>query len=443
MALPNETNRNTRGKHARPSEPTGFTAGNRTLSRLDDTRAAKESAAACRQRSAYPESCTQLQAKRANADRNKKYDAKAKSTGLPSAKHSSCASAKVFDGELLGDGTKEASSKKNPRKKMIFSALAILLMVVLGIGMAFVSYYGGIKDKLRYDGDIDALKGVLTGTDYQEPFYVLVIGSDNWQNYGARSDAMVLARVDLNVPQITMVSVPRDTPYQINGEKVKLNQVFAEQGEIACIDAVSQLTGVEISHYVEVEFDQLEQVVDSLGGIKVNVPYSIDYQVYTLDEPVVHIEAGEQVLTGEQAVALARMRTAYSNAGVSEDAIRQANIRTMMIGIMKQILEQPVSDIPNQIQALATMIQTDIPLEDLISWATRLAKAESVAIYSCTGPTEGGIDAETELWLTEEAPEQWAELMGVVNSGEDPSAVFRFDESTDGVVHLGSTEIID
>ena len=332
--------------------------------------------------------------------------------------------------------------KNKTGKRALGVLLAIVALTVFCGLMAGLSYYNDIKNSLGYEGDIDKLQMSLIEADYQEPFYVLVIGSDNWRDYGARSDAMILARIDLNTPQITLVSVPRDTPYQIDGQTVKLNQVFAEQGEVACIDAVSELTGVNISHYVEVEFDQLEQVVDSLGGVKVNVPYSFDYQVYTKDEPVVHVDSGEQVLTGEQAVAFSRMRTAYSDADVTQDGIRQANIRILMIAMMKQVLNQPASDIPSQIQALASMVQTDILPEDLIAWATRLAQADKIILYSCTGPTEGGIDEDTGLWLTEEAPERWALLMSVVKSGGDPSSFMAVDESADGQVQLGVTETI-
>ncbi|WP_165171898.1 LCP family protein [Adlercreutzia sp. ZJ242] len=326
-------------------------------------------------------------------------------------------------------------------KKVLLGILGGILVIALGVGIAAGAYYNNLKSNIGFDGDLSALKGILTEADYQKPFYVLVIGSDHWEDYGARSDAMILARVDLNKPQITMVSIPRDTPYQIDGQKVKLNEVFSREGEIACVEAVSNLTGVDISHYVELEFDQLQSVVDSLGGVMVDVPYTFDYQVYTLDEPVVHVDAGKQLLTGEQAIALARMRTAYE-AGVSEDAIRQANIRAMMVGVMKQVLSQPIPSIPGEIEKLSGMIQTDIPLDDLVSWATKMAQADEVVLYSCTGPTEGGIDEETQLWLTDEAPQKWAELMKAVDAGQDPSGIVDVSQSADGKVQLEGTEVL-
>ena len=337
----------------------------------------------------------------------------------------------------------QGTSPKRKRRKAPFIILGVLLAIVLAFGGAVALYAGSLSGILSYKGDSEQLNSVLTKTKAGQPFYILVIGSDEWEDNGARSDAMVLVRVDVKTPTITMVSVPRDTPYQIDGRTVKLNQVFSEQGEAACIQAVSQLTGVGISHFVKVGFDQLEEVVDTLGGVEVDVPYAFDYQVYTHDRPTVHVDAGKNVLTGEQAVALARMRTAYSYQGITQDAIRQANVRSLMIGIIKQVLTKPSLEMLGQIRVLASMVETDISLVDLASWALKIAGSGSVTIYSCTGPTEGSLDDSTGLWLTEEAPEQWEKIMAEVDAGRDPSLVMERTETTDGAAQVGTSEIIE
>ena len=337
----------------------------------------------------------------------------------------------------------QGTSPKRKRRKAPFIILGVLLAIVLAFGGAVALYAGSLSGILSYKGDSEQLNSVLTKAKAGEPFYILVIGSDEWEDNGARSDAMVLVRVDVKTPAITMVSVPRDTPYQIDGRTVKLNQVFSEQGEAACIQAESQLTGVGISHFVKVGFDQLEEVVDTLGGVEVDVPYAFDYQVYTHDRPTVHVDAGKNVLTGEQAVALARMRTAYSYQGITQDAIRQANVRSLMIGIIKQVLTKPSLEMLGQIRVLASMVETDISLVDLASWALKIAGSGSVTVYSCTGPTEGSLDDSTGLWLTEEAPEQWEKIMAEVDAGRDPSLVMERTETTDGAAQVGTSEVIE
>ena len=89
------------------------------------------------------------------------------------------------------------------------------------------------------------------------------------------------------------------------------------------------------------------------------------------------------------------------------------------------------------------MVETDIPFSDLVYWATTLAGGKQLVVYSCTGPTEGDLDEDTGLWLTKEAPEQWARIMTEVSAGRDPSRVMERTTSTDGAVHVGTTEVID
>ncbi|WP_195471702.1 LCP family protein, partial [Eggerthella lenta] len=229
-----------------------------------------------------------------------------------------------------------------------------------------------------------------------------------------------LVRIDPVGHVITMVSVPRDTPYEYNGKVEKINQMFAVNGAAGAVTAVQDLTGVKISDYVEIEFAGLAEFVDSIGGIYVDVPYTIDYQVYTQDQAPVHIEAGNQLLNGEQCVALARMRTAY---GDDQEAIRQSNVRAMAMALMKNVLQAPPVEIPGLIQNLSQCVSTSIDLQTMISLATDFAQAGNPTIYTCTGPYKGDFMEEYGgLWLCYEDPEGWATLMKAVDAGENPEA---------------------
>lgn len=317
---------------------------------------------------------------------------------------------------------KKKQAKKKRRRKIIAIVLAVILVLAAAGGAGAFFYINNLNKKMAVDDSIVALLDRNKST----AFYTLVIGSDNWEDNGAHADTMALVRADIPNGIITMVSIPRDTPYKIDGQTYKLNEVYSAQGAPGCIKAVSQVTGVPISHYVEVEFDELENVVDSLGGITVDVPKAIDYTVYTYDRPTVHIDAGKQLLNGEQAVALARMREAYTEAD-SQDAQRQANIRAMMVALVKKIITAPVNEIPGNVENVTSMLRTDLQVSNLVEYATSLAGAKNgVKMYTCTGPFNGTISDDPTAngkWLTYEAPEQWAKLMAVVDKGEDPTHV--------------------
>ena len=312
--------------------------------------------------------------------------------------------------------------KHTKLKRAALIALAVIVVLVGSVAAYGAWYTSSLSSNMALDAqEQNELNTVLAPSDSQvEPFYVLLVGSDNWETYGERSDALVLVRIDPVDHVITMVSVPRDTPYQLNGTTTKINQAFAEGGAAGAVTAVQDLTGVKISDYVEIEFAGLAEFVDSMGGIYVDVPYTIDYQVYTQDQAPIHIEAGNQLLNGEQCVALARMRTAY---GDDQEAIRQSNVRAMAVALMKNVLQAPPVEIPGLIQNLSQCVSTNIDLQTMISLATDFAQAGDPTIYTCTGPYKGDFMEELGgLWLCYEDPEGWATLMKAVDSGENPEA---------------------
>lgn len=313
--------------------------------------------------------------------------------------------------------------KHTKLKRRLLIAAIIVVALVGGITACGAWYVGTLAHNVTISGqDKEALDKVLLPVSdvQQQPFYCLLVGSDHWETYGERSDTLVLTRIDPVGHIITMVSVPRDTPYVLNGQVTKINQAFAEQGAAGAVTAIQQLTGVPISYYTEIEFAGLANFVDSLGGIYVDVPYTIDYEVYTRDQDVVHIEAGNQLLNGAECVALARMRTAY---GANQEAIRQSNVRAMTVALLESVLQSPPVEIPGLVQGFSEFVTTNMDLKTMIALASGFAQEGSFTIYTCTGPYKGDFMEEYDgLWLCYEDPEGWASLMRTVDAGQNPES---------------------
>ena len=112
-------------------------------------------------------------------------------------------------------------------------------------------------------------------------FYMLLMGTDKsaareqstqYAGDTFRSDSMILTRVDPQNKKVTMVSMHRDTEIEIEGYGLqKLNASYAIGGPALAIKTVSQMAGVPISHYAEINFDGFEEVVDALGGVEVDL----------------------------------------------------------------------------------------------------------------------------------------------------------------------------
>ena len=168
---------------------------------------------------------------------------------------------------------------------------------------------------------------------------MLLIGADKSQDRDESGEywrfntepSMILARVDPKEKEVTLISIPRDTQVDIPGHGTqKINAAYAFGGASLAVDTVSELAGVPISHYAEIDFDGFKAVVDALGGIEVDVPMEIND-----DMAGGHVDAGLQTLNGEQALILCRSRHNYDDIG-NGDAIRAANQRLVLLPSWKK-----------------------------------------------------------------------------------------------------------
>lgn len=321
------------------------------------------------------------------------------------------------------------------KKRIITVVVAVLAVLVVGAGTAFGIYSAMLDDRLALHdkSEMESVDDALVSADLNEPFYLLAIGSDSREGSGTssrsdesgdneRSDVMILVRVDAPNRQLTLVSIPRDTPLHLDdGRIIKMNEAYNEGGAAATIEAVSELAGVPISHYAEVHFSELQQLVDNLGGVTVDVPIELSYNDALTGEEVT-LYPGEQTLNGQQAQIFARARHEYSG---NQDANRQNSVRQLAMAIVQKALDRPVYEIPGAMLDVAGAVSTDLNTADLIALATAFAGGSGdVTMYSGSGPTDGDInDAAGGLWFCYESPEGWAKLMGVVDSGGDPSGV--------------------
>jgi hypothetical protein len=109
--------------------------------------------------------------------------------------------------------------KKSKRKRILFISLAVVCVLILGgIGAAW-AYISQVDSSLRDDLDSDLLNSLAVTDSPSDPFYMLLIGADKSEDREAsgtfggtyRTDSMILARIDPQEKEVTLVSIPRDT----------------------------------------------------------------------------------------------------------------------------------------------------------------------------------------------------------------------------------------
>lgn len=328
-----------------------------------------------------------------------------------------------------GDYAQDRRRKK--RKRVLLGALAaVLVLAVGGVGMAF-AYINQLETNFNEEITPEIEEALEKPADYDGgTFYMLLMGTDKSKEReeGAyagdtfRSDSMILTRVDPENKKVTMVSLHRDTETEIEGYGTqKLNASYAFGGPAGAIKAVSQMAGVPISHYAEINFDGFKDVVDALGGIEVDVPMEINDK-----RAGGHVDAGKQTLNGDQALILCRARHAYDEYG-DGDRYRAANQRLVLGAIAKKILSSDVATMASTVEALSEYVTTDFRIADILALANSLQGLDpSKDIYSAMEPTIS--EYRNDTWYEKLDVEAWNTMMNRVKEGLPPTETDQVDE---------------
>lgn len=335
---------------------------------------------------------------------------------------------RVYSRENVGRYTERA--RKRRRGRTIRRAILCTLVGVLAVGgTAFGLWFSNVVSKLN-NGEVitsNLLSTLADSNVTKDPFYMLLLGTDGRPGDSAyRADSIILARVDPIAAKLTLVSIQRDTLVDLGGYgQQKINAAYTYGGAPLLISAVSDLADVKISHYAEIDFDSFTSVVDTLGGIDVNVPIDIDD-----DLADVHLQAGEQTIDGADALGLCRARHAYDSYG-SGDYYRTSNQRMVLGAILKKALSGNPVLLFAVLNTASESVSTDLTGIELMLLGARFVGFDmSTNLYSGLEPTSGVY--EGGVWYEKVNQEAWATMMSRVDQGLAPYA----DESEDPTAGL-------
>jgi polyisoprenyl-teichoic acid--peptidoglycan teichoic acid transferase len=139
-----------------------------------------------------------------------------------------------------------------------------------------------------------------------DPLDVLVLGVDKSAGPegagSSRSDTMMLVRVTPATGEVKLLSVPRDLYVEIEpGMNDKINSAYAYGGVDQARSVMEGLTGVTVDNYVIVDFQGFQEVINAIGGVKVDVGHDVFPEKW-------HMGEGVQRLGGRKALFYARYR---------------------------------------------------------------------------------------------------------------------------------------
>ena len=328
-------------------------------------------------------------------------------------------------------GPPPARSRK--RKILKWTSLVTTIVLVAASLAAYVAYRD-VVDGIKTE-NVSNLLGKSRPPQYTSAMNILVIGSDSRVGtngqfgsaqaiQGARSDTMMLLHILPNHKGAVVISFPRDSEVPIigcqpdgtgtkgqtaqSGENEMLNATYAAGGAACLWKTLESTTGVYINHFVQINFDGFQSVVNDLGGVNVCLPEAIDDPASGLN-----LSAGEHHVSGAQALAFVRER----HVGEGSDLQRIQRQQYFMAALLQQIDSQQVlANVPKVFaiaRDVAKTLTTDSGLSvgDMRNIATSMKGLSTKGVQFTQVPVvQDPTDANRVLWQQPQASQLFGEI---------------------------------
>lgn len=150
----------------------------------------------------------------------------------------------------------------------------------------------------------------IEGTKVENQFTILLIGTDSRPGEGlSNTDTLIVASLDQKNKKMVLLSIPRDTQVLLKDKKEKINALARLGGGPSSVqNYIQELLATPIHGYVMTNFQGFKNIVDSLGGITINVEKDMYYDTGDQEDRYINLKKGTQRLNGSQALQYARFR---------------------------------------------------------------------------------------------------------------------------------------
>ena len=331
-------------------------------------------------------------------------------------------------------------------KKRIITALAYVLIIVIGLGtgggiymfqlLGSIAYTSvdvvsaddystvdiGSLDNLNAENSGDTTKSWAEGGHtklFVDPDFpirevaqkdknvenILVFGVDSrgTADINCRADAIMIVSLDNNTKTIKLISLMRDCGVTIEGRSSvdKLTHSYAYGGVGLLINTINSNFGLDVQRFVMFDFNSSSDLIDLVGGVDIDVKAEeVKYANQSIGEENVLMgdtvpfltDAGMQTLNGIQAIAWSRIRHADS------DFVRTSRQRAVATALMKKVASQNKFAQLNLLKKSAGVFETNMTQADLLRLGTvGISLIKNIVEYRI--PDDGLYTIQENPWM--------------------------------------------
>ena len=288
----------------------------------------------------------------------------------------------------------------NPQKKPKRNFLPIILLVLCFIGAALAGALfasSGLFDSKDPDKKIVDNKKEDELIKATNKATVLIMGVDKRVDDVGRSDTLMIATIDPNFDQATLLSIPRDTRVKIRGRGYdKINAAFAYGGVSLTESTVENFLGIDIDHYIMVDTSSFVKIIDAIGGVDIDVEKRMYYEDPWDDDGglVIDLYPGQQHMDGRTAVTYVRYRDSEGDIG------RVKRQQAFMTACMDKVTSpEIIPRIPQIAREVIDAVETDMSLRQLLELAGALKAAAQNGLETDMVPGYPLYIEEISYWI--------------------------------------------
>ncbi|MDV5102922.1 LCP family protein [Clostridium perfringens] len=272
---------------------------------------------------------------------------------------------------------------KNTKIKYIILALILIILVLVGGGAYYISSKLNKVQKVEVNKDNLAINKAQV---YEERYKknIALFGIDAPKGKVGRSDAIMILTLDEEHKVMKLTSIMRDSYVDIPGHgDDKITHAYVFGGPELAMKTLNENFNVNVEDFMAVNFTSLPEIIDKLGGVKINIIPEEIHHIPGITSP------GEQVLNGEQALAYSRIRYA-----TGEDYKRTERQRVVLEAIFEKLKSTPTKEYPSLIDEFLPYIETNMSSMDMIKLATDVAPLVKGNLETARFPLDGYCDGK-------------------------------------------------
>ncbi len=302
------------------------------------------------------------------------------------------------------------------KKKLRLSMGSIFLILVL-LGTVGFTYLTSVLATVKGVAIDESDLGITKEQERRISQYdnkiknILLIGLDEPDEPGdpQRSDSMIIFSLDDKHKNLKLSSLMRDTYVEIpEFGSDKLNHSYAYGGEQLLMKTVNQNFGMDITDYILVNFHDMLSIIDSIGGIEIDVKREefsyVNEGVRDINEKEgLPIESGyienfgKQILNGTQATAYARIRRVGN--GDYERTDRQ---RLVLVTIFNKVKNTSLLNMPSMVAQLSRYFKTSLSLTEMIDLGSKILGDKIGDMKQARFPTDwASTEISDDMWYLE------------------------------------------